>query len=479
MKRKSKHLFLGILACLAIFHACKVELTEPESQLVSGRLDGDCKFFLTGQVIDGKDGTPIEDANLFSEDLDFDIFSDEEGFYNVPIPSPIEDFFGERQLIEVTKDGYVISTLEIDFNNYYFPTLNCEEIFVEVETDFVLTQIQECQIVDSDGAEFIVYDTTIVKRAFSNQSASPLFDFTELERDTMIREFRVVVPEDALDATSNICITPLHNDQYLGLLEDFNEPVNIFEEEFGSPVIRFDFRKEGLTFDAPIFINFKPIGEEVVIGDDLDFYTLNELTNRWELDNTATVLFNAATNSIQLSVSHFSKGLVLNNSKKISLEAMEISAPQIVAQSEAYNTCNCQESLDIDFSTTIEQIDEQFSIAENNLNEEKILQKLQAVKTLFNISASNAFTNVQYIPFSSFPGLENPTVQIFDERTIHAEGTILKCEFTVIAVALQHRVLRGIFDDQAFSLRSFAGIVVTSPEVDCPTTSLCHQGCPE
>lgn len=477
MKNFKLFSFTAILFMLC-FYSCSVDLIEPnkDDSLVDNRIDEDCQFFITGQVLDARDRMEIADARIFSEDLDVDIFSDGDGRYLFNVPFPIDDFFGSRRLIEVTKDGYVLSTLEIDFKDFYFEDQGCEESYTEVEIDFVLTKKQACHTIDSDASSFLLYDTVIVSQA-TNTSPVPLIDFTELGRDTVVREFRVNVAPGTVEEATDICITPISDDQYLGLLEDLDDPINDNNQDFGTPIMRFDFSPDGLTFANDISISFKTVANEVNEGDELVYYIRNEATNRWELDPTATVEFDAASSQVTLLTNHFSQGLILNISTRIEIEDIFYSAPSIVLVSNSFNTCNCLDSLNVEYSDEFEHIDEEFSLETSTSNQRVLLQKLQALKTILNIGASQSSNNLEYLAANSL--IDFPTVRVYEEREIEVEGKIFKCELTVITVSLQHKVIEGRFGDIPFSYRSFAGIIVESPELPCHISTLCHQGCPE
>lgn len=461
---------------LIFFYACSVDLVEPSaSGTVQNRLDEDCQFIMTGQVLDAKNRMPIMDARVLSDDLNIDVMSDEEGRFMFEIPFPIENFFGSRKHIEVTKDGYVLSTLEIDFTQFYFQTTECEDSYTEVELDFVLTKEQTCHTVEPDGSSFMVYDTTFISNATG--ANLPVFDFMETTQDTVIREFRVTAPAGAVDVPTDICVTPISDDQYLGLFQEMTEVINDQQFDYGSPIVRFDFQPDGQVFNSNLSISFKTIGDEISAGDNLDYYVRNPLTNIWEIDGTADITYNASTREVRLRTNHFSQGLILNSSARIEVNEVAFSAPQIIRNSQTFNTCNCTDSLNIEFNEDIQLVNEEFSLETSSSNEMRLLQKLRALKTILNIAAASSSGHLEY--FAADSNMDFPTLRVYDERTVDIEGRIFKCEITVITVAVQYETLEGFFDDVAFSYKSFAGLVVTSPQISCPVTSLCHQGCPE
>lgn len=483
MKNFKKLKLLSFLALLFMIfiYACSVDLVEPDSDgFIENRLDEDCQFFITGQVIDSKTSEAIKNARIFSEDLDVDILSDNDGRFLFHVAYPIETFFGTRKRIEVTKNNYVISTLEIDFIQFYFPRGECKDTYTEVELDFVLTKKQACHTVDEGGTSFSVSKTSIHTNAiapFTNIRHTPLVDFVETTKDTIIDDFQVIIPADAVSGPTDICVTPLSDDQYLGLLKDLDGIVNTTSQDIGTSVMRFDFQPSGQTFDKKITISFKITENEASAGDQLDYYVRNPVTNIWEVDETADLSFNPSTNIVTLKTDHFSQGLILNNSARIEVDDIQFSGPQTILSSNTFNTCNCEDELDISFNQDFEQLDQQFSLETSTSSQNKLLKRLRSVKTLLNIAASKSSAHLEYFAASS--NFDFPTLRTYEKRTVDAAGKILKCEITVITAALQYKIITGHIDDLEFSYRSYAGMIVKSPKFRCPTTSLCHQGCPE
>lgn len=468
--------FILLFGGLLFIPSCSVELLDDEviPNQTPSLFRAPCSIILKGQILQIGEEDIIEGAEIFSDDPSFSVLSDEEGNYLVEISIDDEEIMTSPRFIEVEKDDYISSIIEIDFSDYYLNDNDCEEDIIILDIDFFLSTKQDPVEVEPSGSTIYAAHKKIISLADATYSPDLDFNFTEIIDFPIV--FRVDIPAGAVTERSNLCFTVINNDQYLGLFEPAGGAGSANIETL---IQRFDIQLNNsqAIFNEPIDIYINISDYDIAEGDELKYYTLNDANNRWELDSDAEFIYDGLGNAI-LQTTKILPGMVTNASSTFNVINNNILAEEVTTSGSAIANCDCSESIPYDYDATFNQVDEELHV----LNGQRFLltlARLQSIKTLLNISSSTSIKNINFLAVgdNQVPGFG--ALRIFDDQEIDVSDMVDKCDVIIPRVVPNYRQIQGFYDGQLFTYTSRAAIVVKQESQSCPTTSLCHQGCPE
>lgn len=476
MKTKSNYFLLFCLMVGFCVFSCTIEFVDSDVETPSSlSFLAPCSITFKGEIKESNTTGSIDGAVIESEDFDFSIASGNEGEYLINVLINEGTIDASPKIIEVSKEGFIPSKLEINLNDYYLNNNDCEEDGIYIDVDFVLTPQHDCQEIFSTSASSYLIDSEY-PISLASATYDPNLDFTE-EAEIKNQVFmRVNVPTHAVDSRSDLCITPINPDQYFGLLEP-----TLGDATYEMGLQRFDIQlngEYGAMFNVPIGIQFSPVDFVVQPGDELRYYILDMETNRWSLDTDATFETDPQSGAITVNFRHVQPGMITNASVPFTLLSNEILPDDPILPPSAFANCDCLDPFDYDYGILFEQVDEEL-ILQGGMEFNETLAKLQTMKVLLNITASTSLENVNFLGTSDsqIPGFSS--LRIFDDQEIRHTNEVDKCSVQIEDVIPNFRRIQGRFGNALFTYNSYAGVIVRTSVQDCPTTTLCHQGCPE
>lgn len=475
-----KHVpFVFLLWGLLFMSSCSVELLDDEvtPNQTPSLFRAPCSIILKGQILQIGEEDIIEGAEIFSDDPSFSVLSDDEGNYLVEISIDDEEIMNSPRFIEVEKDDYISSIIEIDFSDYYLNDNDCEDDIIILDIDFFLSTKQDPVEIEPSGSTIYAAHKKIISLA--DATYSPDLDFSFTESIDFPIFFRVDIPAGAINERANMCFTVINNDQYLGLFEAAGGAGSPGSAAIETLIQRFDIQlnTSQAIFNEPIDIYISISDYDIAIGDELKYYTLNDANNRWELDSDAEIIYDGLGNAI-VQTTKILPGMVTNASSTFNIINSNILAEEATTSGSVIANCDCSEAVPYDYSTTFNQVDEELHV----LNGQRFLltlSRLQSIKTLLNISSSTSIRNINFLAVgdNQVPGFG--ALRIFDDQELDVSDMVDKCDVIIPRVVPNYRQIQGFYDGQLFTYTSRAAIVVKQESQSCPTSSLCHQGCPE
>lgn len=465
--------YLSFFLLLLSTAGCKMEQISPIyaelDELVDFRMNDDfCDLFLMGRIVDAKTNEPISDAEIRIDFLS--IFSDEDGKYKIKV-NAIPDLMDNDKVVGVFRDGYTFSTLSINFENYV-DLNNCSKSRVTVELDFALTARQASITATAEGGSFRLIDSTVVTRLVNGIP----------QQNVNIDTVDINIPANAVEGNVEIIVTPLEDDQYLGVFGS---------DDLGFAAIkRLDFQPEGIQFFKPIEITFrtdKTIKEE----DILALYSLNTAENPVSVTSPgsnqfvredALVTFDPTSKKITAAITHFSVGVIgVENGIAFDNVTLGEIVPAIEMSSLFTDTianCNCGNGFpytrvaDNDTRTQLELGFDGPITFESA--QERILNIYNLLKTTLNLPTINS-NSLEGEVFGSVVTAYFPSV--LDDSVIELNGFVEQCDVENLQVNVETYTYTGEAFGNDFILMIPNRVERKINNQVCPITTNCHQGC--
>lgn len=399
---------IGALACSKVE---KVEDPVGNTQIREGSLDN-CNIYLVGSVIDATTRQAIKDAEVY---FNFDkVFSDHKGAYRLQLGE--QGSHTEPELIKVTRNGYVLSTFEVDLHHLLGHN-GCENDIHEILVDFVLTPEKAPVSITSEA------------RTYSFDEVVTLLE-TDGTTTTKTVSYTVNIPEGAVSGPAELQLTPIHPEQILG-----RRPQEV-------PLKSFDLKVSGQTLNKPITVTFAP-DYAVADNDPLASYKYSGTSNAWESSGQSAT-YDAGSQKVTASL-QVGQSLITNTGAKFAIQSDELSeGPHAIVYSQLFENCNCGSML---------VVDEEFSWPVE-------FKQPQGAADLFRI------LNLP-ISFVKKPRQETGFW-----------SKVRKCEVGFVDAYAKRRTIIGTLGRLPFHLEGNYVLRIRETFDDCPVTSACHQGCP-
>lgn len=449
--------FIGLVLLLGSLSltSCKVEKIEDElaaSPDLSLRSRQDSDLFFKGTTLDARNCNVISNANISIAELGLKAVSDENGEFCILINIPPDEqaFFEGPKMVKISKDGHLISTLEIDFSEYYNPEDNGDILKTWIDLEILLTPRQRPLLITREEGDWFVQDT--------------LPEYMRRNRNQEeINEILIWLPKYSVAQDQEIAITPRHINQPLGTV---NSPEGI--------IYRFDATPSGVISDIPITIKFKAMRHDVTDESLLEHYFFNAETNRWEKDNNATFAI-------------MDDGTIVLNTNRLA-EHLITYKPSIIIESDEtryafpvekrLENCNCNEPTTYQREYTLRNfVDETLTLEGRGIEmDSRII--LSDLRNSLNIPAYTTEKNYQFRSNrNNNGGIPSNTSEILDTRTFTLGGIVGKCQTKVFFAREQYRDVSGTINGVPFSYSTIIAFDLGERVENCPTSTTCHQGC--
>ncbi|MEM1323362.1 MAG: hypothetical protein AAGG75_24060 [Bacteroidota bacterium] len=466
---------------LLIFQGCQVERLDSDDEPTMKNCEI-CDIVIRGRVLDGKE--VIQDANGFSQlaGIDgaflcsefFDLTTtDDEGNFRIDI----RDRFTVSQLaseilIDVTKDGYINSTISINLNDY-LDQGNCPDALTDVVLDFVLTPKQD---------EVRIGSNTPLEYIFTDEFSTGIVLNGVEETELLESQYIVEAPAGILATSQPICITPLHFDQFVGKFD-------LSSGFYGLPLKQFNFQPAGLELTLPISISFTP-DYEVNDGDSFSFFAIDrsETCNQpdasegiWTRVQDVPFSYDAANNLVTFMLDRFpSYGLITLDSNPLEIKINGVDVFNGLAQ-ERIENCDCSDVILREFSydfTPGSTICTPNAFI-NMLSLEQKITLSRVLRNYFNLPGPYTAFGIAELLASGNELRQCDDLSAFNSYSNEVQVCINKCEVLSVLAATTGYSFSGSFESAEFLLISNGAAVLSTKPGTCPTTTACHQGCPD
>ncbi len=453
MKNNILFQFIGLALLLGSLSltSCKVEkieeaLTSPEFSL---RNRTDCDLFFKGKTLDARNYGVISNAKISIDELGLKALSDENGEFciHINIPPNEQAFFEGHKMVKISQDGHLISTLEIDFSEYYNPE-DCGDILKTwIDLEILLTPRQRPLRITQEEGDWFVQDTL---PAFMRRNRN----------QEEINEILIWLPKYSVDRDQEIAITPRNINQPLGTVD---APEGI--------IYRFDATPSSVVCGIPITLKFKAMRHDVTDESLLGHYFFNAETNRWEKDNAATFAI-MDDGTIVLNTNCLAEHLI---TYRPSILIEHDTTRYVYPVERRLENCNCNEPTTYQRDYTLRNFVDETLTREGRGTEMDSRIILSDLRNTLNIPAYTTEKNYQFRNNSD--QTDSNTSEILDTRTFTLGGSIGKCQTKVFFAREQYRDVSGTINGVPFTYSTIIAFDIGERVENCPTSSACHQGC--
>lgn len=443
-----------LLLCTFFFSSCKVDKVEQNlsTETFSLRNATECRLFYHGIVREATDLKPLANARVSLKEYGLSTITDIDGKFNLEIKVNLDeiDFWEGPKMVKVTSANYLTSTIEIDFSQYFNPQ-DCGNInATKIEAEIIMSPIRKAVALTPRGGDFLFRDT------MRSKCASPS---SYIENHFLLWLPKIDMPEKERMMT----ITPRNIGQTFGTLD---VPSGI--------VFRFDAEPYGMTFDKPAMLKFKPFRKDIPDGALYDHYTLNRETNRWEIEEESFFGF-MEDGTLVLSFARFAEHLITYR-PGIIIETDSLRYKRLAT--ESILNCNCGDTKLMKREVIVEdQMDERLMIeGEDEMDEWALRMLLADLRNTLNIPSFAGESEFR----CSRVGQENTAEVLYDyNRDMILEGTVDKCSRKAFFIQEQIRDISGTMNGKRFEYSTIVAIDCGEETLRCPTSTNCHQGCPD
>ena len=385
------------LASLALaLPSCEIEQIDPPFL----NPKENCEFIILGKVRSAETLEPLPFATVIIEGEK--IITDEEGFYSYSQNKPIAN----GSIIRAVKQGHVYSTASLNYGQPEEEGCKGLTLF----HDFYLTPKEPLVTVSHLGDTLFINDSIFA-----------------------------VIPPGALPSETAIGITPLYPIQSLGVYNGFS-----------SPIKSFHFEPDGLQFDVPIEIHFKP-GVYINSPAELSYFSLERTSDNWQQEYPE-IEYDSISDLVKVDVHHFSSGSVASST--YSITSTTYSRGGLIIDNLH---CNCECGPASTFS-------DGYSVTVGYTG-----------TTSLNVGSAIATAG-----FSS-------SFAVSSTSSSTRGGSIGKCKKIRHKIYERKVKIKGkhwesllcyLFSGCPFTITFVIGVETSTSPESCPTTSTCHQGCP-
>ncbi|HHH49825.1 MAG TPA: hypothetical protein ENK52_02470 [Saprospiraceae bacterium] len=451
---------LLLLSTLFFISSCAVETLDDSSiteskEVVSFREteSTSCKLLIKGKVLNATDLTGIQNAKI--KILGGTVGSDHNGYYEL-LYDDARDYLTGKQFIKVTRGGFVYSTFEFDPADW-IDGADCENSVTEVKLDFVLTPIRDHIVITPNGGNYTFTDES---ECIINQNGVQ----TVKKHST---ELTLIVPPGAVRHNTNLSITTLNYDQYLGTFDKLSEDYGVIPV----PLKRFSFSPANIEFEKSIKLVFDP--EIPLVENDynyLNYYRLDG-NNEWLEEPSTNVRVNPS-GKVEVRTKHLGNVAYVGNNTN-GYKLYENLTPRINYQplyDKTFENCDCSNG----FMYKDVYRNHQWTQLTDQVNDlDKRLLAIRLIKILLNVPSDQLIEiDIKKLSNQGFVCLDD------SEKEFHIKGLVEKCDIERIQlIEIKQSVSGMILGIEVNYIRDIA----VERDIDnspCPSSTKCHQGCP-
>lgn len=420
-----------LLGNVIYFTACNVERLDEDLTLetILERQEG-CRLVVLAKISSTEDLEPIEDVTLTSDLFDEPVMSDEDGKFRLDLDFDPDDN-PEVTEVEISAEGFVTKTIEVDFSEL----LEDCAFLTEVDWSIGLSPKKPAIELSASGPTTVTVSDEYAIAIYEENEAGNL---VAIDTQIVSQSYTVVLPAASGSDELSICISPDRSfARGEGIVQD--------EDSQELPLASFSVdAPEGLVLNGNIQITFT---------SDLPIAT-GDVIN---VSNGSIINFSSSAGTLTILVSTLDDITVVNSFGCV-IDATSLTTGQRRSR-QTLSNCNCGDAQSFTFfdpfmpTTSLNIIfPEEMSIA----------QQSAITQQLFNC-VNSGFT-------SDDDELE------FEEGVSVVAG---KCEVVTLQSTDVVSTTRGEILGIPFTLRVSDASQTSITTGECPTTTACHQGCPE
>lgn len=466
-----KQFLLGVFFFSIFTIGCRVDKIDDLDPFQNTAAEEVCLLQISGKVLNTKTFEPLPNVQIQS--THFIVDTDQNGEFTVELNQLA---INDLDQIQLSKEGYLMNKFFADYNAVINAS-SCAKV-TSFNWELSLSPKQIPQWIGVEGTpEFHIMDTISFAQPLATGEV-------EILQDT--RDYTIKIGKNDLEKWANLSISPNNGTAYgtgIVLSEDlFSLARLVVTEEGGiSPDgLVTTYTNDDVNFQQPI---------EIAFANPKQLYEKNNLTSLDMVNLTINELGNAALANNQIKINLFSTGnLYIGFNDEVTdlminvLEAIEKGYETDEAIDALFNNStatarNNNVSISSSISCDGAIVDQQ--ILDNcDCSEAKTERYRARTRNFANINiqfpngTSNGVRRRAFNMVRSFLGSGTGQVSVnlvialpkCTRKRITSTESILKVEGTVLGFP--------------FTYEGLSHLNTTEELLDCPTTSACHQGCP-
>lgn len=433
-------IMLILMGNVIYFTACNVDRLDNDLNpdvLLEQRNEGECRLIISGNIVSTKDLLPLEDVVVnTSLSSPATITTDENGAFLIELTREEGESLG-MQTVEITSTGFIPQTFTVDLNKILEE--DCP-FLTQVEWNIGLTPLQDQVGLLPDRPVSIVFTDTLAVVDYEFDANGLLIPVDTVQS---INKYRITVPKVIAGRPNLVSITPNHNfSNGAGICPNEGENVDgLTLEDF------YITASEGTSLVGKIRIEFIPrLG--IQTGSTLEV----------SADEGYIVGFSSTTGMITLLLGSLENFQVVNTSFDTSVNVTTSTAASGSAGSSSveFSNCNCGDPTTFGFNenyTLSEQLSISFPPGLTPLQQDLFIRALQNTLNIGSTSGNTSNVSTMVI--------------------------VVQCELVTLETGQVTRNYTGTFGGVTFNYNVFGETETDISSSKCPTSSSCHQGCPE
>ncbi|MEL7020868.1 MAG: hypothetical protein AAGK47_04630 [Bacteroidota bacterium] len=424
-------IMIVLLGNVIHFTACNVERLDEEltSQAVLERQNDGCRLVISGNVASTEDLSAIEGVQLDSDIFDEPVTANEDGTFVVDINFDSESNEEEIE-IEVSAEGFLTQTIEVNLAE----VLEDCTFLTEVEWTVGLSPKKPAIQLSATGSTTTTIEDQYAVVTYGEDETGVL-----VAEDTVIttRTYTITFPSVSGSSDLSVCVSP-DNGFARG------NGITIDEDDTSLPLIDFVVdAPEGLVLNGNIELTFStplPLGNGAIIN----------------VSNGAITGFDRATGTFTIIITSLDDIEVVNSLGCV-IESITTGFGQ-EGDRQSLSNCNCGDAQEFNY---VNPFSPSARLSIDFPAELSALETNSIIENLNNCLSINGITNDE----------------IGDSEEIRV--VVDKCEVVTLEANDIVTTYRGQILGIPFTYRVTAESQVTLTTSNCPTTTACHQGCPE